>query len=45
MQNAKKKEQAKEDQLEIVKNPIFCNHCIEGAVCYECYDNLIENDP
>lgn len=44
MQNAKKKEQAKEDQLEIVKNPIFCNHCIEGAVCYECYDNLIEND-
>ena len=49
IQNAKKEEQAKtgqakEDQLEIVKNPIFCNHCIEGAVCYECYNNLIENN-
>ena len=49
MQNAKKKEpaktgQAKACQMEIVKNPIFCNHCIEGAVCYKCYDNLIEND-
>jgi hypothetical protein len=31
-------------QDEIDKNPIFCNYCIEGAVCHDCYDKLIEND-
>lgn len=51
--NIKKVEESSKCEVNIEKEikelkesnkPIFCNHCIEGVVCQNCYESLIEND-